>query len=172
MIETELTKKALAFTKEFFRDKIDECGRPVMDRLLYVAERMDDESSTCVALFQDIELDPMSASYNYLSDYPAEVARAAEILPFNEYFYFDYLDDPYDVYINGVMTNEVAEKVKLEDLRYRINTENYVQLTIDLLRRIQMYKAAFERIDDHLKGRKLREPVERTGAKILEFKKK
>lgn len=153
MIKTTLTKKALRFAKEYHKNDIDECGKPVMERLLYVAERMEDEVTTCAALLQNIDLLKKDLSYNLFSEYPAKIADTITILNYDEYFYFDYLEDPYDIYIRDVMTNEAAQKVMLEDLRYRINLQNYNLLTADLLQKIQMYKKAFNRINGKIQCR-------------------
>lgn len=150
MVETALTKRALEIAKMYGENKIDECGKPILDRLLYVAEQMDDEVTTCVALLQDIEADSMIDLCNLLSEFPQIISDTVSLVRYDEYLYYDYLDNPYDVFIRGVMSNETAEKVVLEDLRYRIDMRNYAQLTMDLLHKIQMYKDAFMRINNHL----------------------
>lgn len=154
VVETELTLKALAYAKEYCKDKIDECGKSVLERLLFIAERMDDEVTTCAALLQDIKSDSMIGVCNILSEFPRVISDTVSVVHYDEYLYFDYLDDPYDVFIRGVMSDESAEKVVLEDLRYRIDLNNYAQLTMELLHKIQMYKDAFMRINNHLSDTK------------------
>lgn len=146
MIDTTLTRKAFGFAKDYHKNDIDECGKPVMERLLYVAERMDDEVATCAALLQDT--DPIASSFNLFAEYPAIIADAVSILRYNEFFYFDYLEDPCDVYIRDVQRNETSQKVMLEDLRYRKDRQNYTKLTADTLRKIRMYEKAFDRLND------------------------
>ena len=148
MVETELTLKAFACAKEHFAGKIDECGKPVMDRLLCVAERMDDEVTTCAAFLQDVVSDSIIDSAKLLADYPRIIADLAYSVHFDAELFFDYLDDPYDVFIRGVITNKYAKKVVLEDLRYRVDLKNYAELTASLSNRIQVYKKAINHIEN------------------------
>lgn len=133
MVETELTLKALAYAKEHSSNKIDECGKPVIDRLLFVAERMDDEVTTCAALLLDVDTGNYIEYNNLLSVFSPIIIDTASAAHFDPYYFFDYIDDPYDVFIRGVMTNETVEKVVHKDLLYRINRNNYTELTPALL---------------------------------------
>ena len=51
------------------------------------------------------------------------------------------------------MTNETVEKVVHKDLLYRINRNNYTKLTATLLSRIQAYRKAYVKLDEHLNGK-------------------
>lgn len=54
MIYTCLTKKALRISFNTHKDQIDKSGLPYIYHPFHIAEKMDDESSVCVALLHDV----------------------------------------------------------------------------------------------------------------------
>ena len=54
MIYTDLTKKALLISFNAHKDQIDKGGMPYVYHPFHLAEQMDDEYSTCVALLHDV----------------------------------------------------------------------------------------------------------------------
>ena len=54
MIYTELTKKALRLAYEAHTGQEDKAGIPYICHPLHLAEQMNDEISTCVALLHDV----------------------------------------------------------------------------------------------------------------------
>ena len=68
MIYTALTKKALRISFNAHHTQVDKSGMPYVYHPFHVAEQMDDEYSTCVALLHDVAED----SDMTLSDLRAE----------------------------------------------------------------------------------------------------
>lgn len=108
---------------------------------------MDDETTVLTALLQDVMQEPLRAWPSIVQRFPGEVFDAANVL----LYYEDR--EPYDRYIEHVMTNETAAKVKMKDLEYRSNPENYVHLTTELVDRILMYRSAYWQMFFHLINR-------------------
>ena len=53
MIYTELANKALLIAYRAHAGQLDKCGVPYVFHPVHLAEQMDDEASTCVALLHD-----------------------------------------------------------------------------------------------------------------------
>ena len=83
---------------------------PYVFHPLHVAEQMEDEYSTCVALLHDtVEDGGIELSELYEADFPEEIVRAVDLLTRRE-------DEPYMEYIERLKENSLAVKVKLADL--------------------------------------------------------
>lgn len=54
MIYTPLTKKALKISFKAHKDQMDKSGMPYIYHPFHLAEQMNDEYSTCVALLHDV----------------------------------------------------------------------------------------------------------------------
>ena len=54
MIYTEKTKKALKFCFKAHRDQVDKSGIPYVHHPFHIAEQMQDEDTTIVALLHDV----------------------------------------------------------------------------------------------------------------------
>ena len=146
MIETAMIKEALTYTKKYYGDRKDECGKPIIERLLWVAERMDDEMTACTALLQDF-------MYERLREWPSMRIPSPVYNAMETLFYYEERE-PYDSYIRHVLTDEVASKVKLVDLQYRSDPANYPELTTELVDRILLYRSAYWQIFLHRIGHK------------------
>lgn len=114
MIYTELTKKAMNIAYEAHHKQEDKGGFPYIHHSLHVAEQMDDEYSTCVALLHDV-VEDSNISINELSKcFPFEIVNAVELLTHKKnMFYKDY--------IKLIKTNQLAKKVKLADLKHNLD---------------------------------------------------
>ena len=74
MIYTDLTRKAIKFCIKAHEGQLDKSGIPYMLHPIHVAEQMEDELTTCVALLHDVVED---------TDYTIEDVKNEE----NSYFY-------------------------------------------------------------------------------------
>ncbi len=112
MIYTALTKKAMEICYRAHEGQLDKGGMPYVFHPLHVAEQMEDEYSTCVALLHDtvedggIELSELSEA-----DFPEEIVKTVDALTRRE-------DEPYMEYIERLKGNSLAVKVKLADLNH------------------------------------------------------
>lgn len=111
MIYTELTIRAMNLAYEAHHGQLDKGGVPYIFHPIHLAEQMDDEISTCVALLHDTVEDTDVTLEALAALFPREVVEAVDLLTHRE-------DVEYFDYVRAVRTNPVAAKVKLADLRH------------------------------------------------------
>ncbi|MBO6164123.1 MAG: bifunctional (p)ppGpp synthetase/guanosine-3',5'-bis(diphosphate) 3'-pyrophosphohydrolase, partial [Lachnospiraceae bacterium] len=112
MIYTELTMRAMKLCYQAHAGQMDKGGLPYVFHPFHVAEQMDDEISTTVALLHDIVEDtPMTLDELRAADYPPEVVEAIDALSRRE-------SERYMDYVDRLKKNPLAKKVKLADLAH------------------------------------------------------
>ena len=109
MIYTELTIKAMNLAYNAHHGQFDKGGVPYIFHPIHLAEQMDDEVSTCVALLHDTVEDTDVTLEQLAREFPKEVVDAVRLLTHAEDV--DYFD-----YVRAIRGNPVAVKVKLADL--------------------------------------------------------
>ena len=112
MIYTEQTKKALKFCFEAHKEQTDQSGMPYVFHPFHLAEQMDDEDSTIVALLHDVVEDTDYTQEDLAQmGFNEKVLGAIETLThLPEVSYLDYLEK--------IKTNPLAKKVKLADIQH------------------------------------------------------
>ena len=139
MIYTDLTKKAIKLCFEAHAGQLDKSGLPYVLHPLHLAEQMDDEDSTIVALLHDVVEDTrITFDDIHPMGFGPDVIEALMCLTHDE-------EMPYEQYIELIKENPLATKVKLADLEHnsditRLNGEP----TEKDLRRVEKYKRAKE----------------------------
>lgn len=111
MIYTELTIKAMNLAYNAHHGQLDKGGVPYIFHPIHLAEQMDDEISTCVALLHDTVEDTDVTLSQLAREFPMEVVDAVELLTHAEGV--DYFD-----YVRAIRDNPIAVKVKLADLAH------------------------------------------------------
>ena len=109
MIYTELTIRAMNLAYAAHHGQFDKGGVPYIFHPIHLAEQMDDEISTCVALLHDTVEDTAVTLAQLAKEFPKEVVEAVRLLTHAE-------DVEYFDYVRGIRQNPVAVKVKLADL--------------------------------------------------------
>ena len=115
MIYTEMTMKAmrLCYAAHFKQD--DQCSVPYAFHPFHVAEQMDDEISTTVALLHDVLEDcPFYSSEDLRKHYPQEVVDAVILLTRDRGM-------TYKEYIKDLSKNPISRKVKIADILHNID---------------------------------------------------
>ena len=138
MIYTELTNKALRIAYDAHAGQLDKCGAPYIAHPLHVAEQMDDEASTCVALLHDVVEDSAVTLDDLARDFPPEVIEGIRLMTHEPEV--DYLD-----YVRAIKGNAVAKKVKLADLAHNSDETRFAGRPVapeELERRRRKYAAA------------------------------
>lgn len=138
MIYTDLTRKAIKFCIKAHEGQLDKSGIPYMLHPIHVAEQMEDELTTCVALLHDVVEDTDYTIEDVKKEgFPDSVVEAVRVLtkPRNI---------PYMDYIKVVKTNPIAVKVKLADIEHNSDLTRVVEVTEMDLRRNEKYKKAKE----------------------------
>ena len=111
MIYTELTIRAMNLAYNAHHGQFDKGGVPYIFHPIHLAESMEDEISTCVALLHDTVEDTDVTLEQLAAIFPKEVVEAVDLLTHREDV--DYFD-----YVRAIKTNPIATKVKLADLAH------------------------------------------------------
>ena len=111
MIYTELTIKAMNLAYNAHHGQFDKGGVPYIFHPIHLAETMDDEISTCVALLHDTVEDTDVTLEQLAKGFPREIVEAVDLLTHRDGVeYFEY--------VRAIKQNPVAVKVKLADLAH------------------------------------------------------
>lgn len=135
MIYTELTKKALKISFNAHKDQLDKSGMPYVYHPFHLAEQMDDEYSTCVALLHDVVEDTDMTLDDLSKIFPKEVTDAIALMTHND-------SVPYLDYVKEIKTNPIASKVKLADLKHNSDLTRLDTVDDKALERVEKYKKA------------------------------
>lgn len=135
MIYTELVKQAMQICLNAHQGHVDKGGYPYVFHPIHIAEQMDTEYETVVALLHDV-LEMSSYTVLDLMDagFPAEVIQSLVYIT-------RFPDDPYlrtyEQYIENIKQDTVARKVKLADLKHNLDISRLQNSSISqsLLRR-------------------------------------
>ena len=134
MIYTKMTKEAMKIAFKAHVKQVDKAGIPYIYHPIYVAEKMNDEDSTIVALLHDV-IEDTNITINNLKDigFNEKIVEALKILTHDK-------NDDYYTYINKISTNDIATKVKIVDLEHNMKIERLNKITLEDLERVKKYK--------------------------------
>lgn len=136
MLYTDLTKKALKISFDAHKNQVDKSGMPYVYHPFHLAEQMDDEISTCVALLHDVVEDTDTTLDELKSDgFPDEVIEALSLMTHSD-------DVPYLDYVRAMKDNPIARKVKLADLAHNSDLSRLEIVDDKALERVNKYKQA------------------------------
>ena len=136
MLYTKLTKKALKISFNAHKNQVDKSGMPYVYHPFHLAEQMDDEYSTCVALLHDVVEDTDITIEDLKSDgFPSEVINAIELMTHDD-------SVPYLYYVKTIKTNSIASKVKLADLKHNSDFSRLDVIDSKVHKRVEKYKKA------------------------------
>lgn len=111
MIYTELTNKAMRIAYDAHAGQLDKCGQPYIFHPFHIAEQMDDEASTCVALLHDVVEDSDVTLDDLAREFPSDVVEGVRLMTREPAA--DYFD-----YVRAIKGHPLAQKVKLADLAH------------------------------------------------------
>lgn len=112
MLYTKMTKIALKLCFEAHKEQTDQSGMPYVFHPFHVAEQMQDENSTIVALLHDVVEDTAYTLEDLRSfGFSDEVLEAIALLTHEP-------DVPYVEYLERIKTNQLAKTVKLADIMH------------------------------------------------------
>lgn len=141
MLYTELTKKALLISFNAHKDQVDKSGMPYVYHPFHLAEQMDDEYSTCVALLHDVVEDTaVTVEYLAKQGFPPEVTDAIKLMTHDE-------SVPYLDYVAKLKINPIARKVKIADLKHNSDLSRLDHINDKALKRAEKYRAAIELLE-------------------------
>ena len=142
MIYTKMTKLAMKLCFEAHKDQRDKTGLPYVFHPFHLAEQMQDEDSTVLALLHDVVED---------SDYTLEDLRHfgfnSRVLTALSLLTHDP-KVPYMDYVRQIRENPLATRVKLADLRHNSDMTRLDVITEFDQRRAEKYQAAIRLLEE------------------------
>ena len=118
MYYSEMVKKAVNIMFEAHKEDFDKGGYPYVFHPFYLATKLDGENETCVALLHDVIEDHGDKySFEYLENegFNKEIIEVLRLLTHKK-------DVSYMDYIVEVSKNNIAKKVKIEDLKHNMDS--------------------------------------------------
>lgn len=139
MIYTDMTKKALKVSFEAHEEQKDKNGIPYVYHPFHLAEQMDTEAETIVALLHDVVEDNRDYPLQRIKDmgFSDEVIEALELMTHDD-------SVPYMDYVSKLKSNPIARKVKLADLRHNSDLSRLDTIDEAAIERLKKYKEAYE----------------------------
>jgi (p)ppGpp synthase/HD superfamily hydrolase len=137
MIYTALTCEAMKLAYAAHHGQVDKSGIPYIFHPIHLAEQMQDEYTTCVALLHDVVEDTDVTLEELAKVFPPEVVEAVRLMTHGK-------DEPYLDYVRRVKENPIAKVVKLADLRHNSDESRMPDVNTEkLLYYRKKYAAAF-----------------------------
>ena len=138
MIYTPLTKMALKISFDVHKNQVDKSGMPYVYHPFHLAEQMDDEYTTCVALLHDVVEDTdITLDDLKKKGFPKEVTDAIAIMTHDD-------DVPYLEYVAKIKKNPIATSVKLADLKHNSDLTRLDEVDSKALERVEKYRKAIQ----------------------------
>lgn len=112
MIYTEKTKKALSLCFEAHKNQKDKSGMPYVFHPFHLAEQMETEETTIVALLHDLIEDTDYTLENLTEmGFEENITNAIALMTHNPEV--EYMD-----YVSAIKNNPIAKTVKIADLKH------------------------------------------------------
>ena len=138
MIYTKLTMEAMKIAYNAHHGQVDHGGVPYVLHPVHLAEQMEDEYSTCVALLHDVVEDTSVSLEALKKVFPKEVTDAVDLMTHRR-------GEPYLEYVTRLKANPIAKAVKLADLAHNSDQSRVTNLPEERLCYFrEKYRAAFE----------------------------
>lgn len=138
LIYTNETKKALKLCFNIHKNQLDKSGLPYVFHPFHLAEQMEDEDSTIVALLHDV-VEDSSITFDDLKKmgFSEKVIQALKLLTHQS-------GVSYMAYILKIKSNPLARAVKLADLRHNSDLSRLNNIGPADLKRKEKYERAIE----------------------------
>lgn len=142
LLYTEKTKKALKLCFDAHKDQRDKSGMPYVFHPFHLAEQMETEETTVVALLHDVVEDT-----NYTLEDLAQMGFGETVVAALSLLTHDD-DTDYMDYVRAIKENPVAKAVKLADLRHNSDLSRLDVVDEKALARRQKYSNAIELLEE------------------------
>lgn len=142
MLYTDKTKKALKLCFDAHKEQTDKSGMPYVFHPFHLAEQMETEDATVVALLHDVVED----TDNTLDDlrelgFGETVLEALKLLTHDDGV--DYME-----YVQAIKGNPIAKEVKLADLRHNSDISRLDTVDEKALERREKYLQALTLLEN------------------------
>lgn len=142
MIYTPMTKKALELCFEAHKEQKDKSGLPYVFHPFHLAEQMQTEETTIVALLHDVVEDT-----DYTLDDLAQMGFSKTVMDaialMTHADGVDYMD-----YVRAIRENPIAKAVKLADLRHNSDLTRMDVVDEKVLERRKVYLEALALLEE------------------------
>ncbi len=144
MIYTPSTKRATLLALDAHRGQYDKGGLPYIMHPLHVAESMETEDECVVALLHDV-LEDTEIIVSDLQEWgiTERQIEALRLLCHDE-------SVPYLEYIQKLMSDPIAVKVKIADLRHNSDLTRLTTITEEDRKRVELYKEALQLLQQEI----------------------
>ena len=136
MIYTNMTKKALKLCFDVHKEQVDKSGLPYVFHPFHLAEQMDTEETTVVALLHDV-VEDSELTLDDLRQMGFGDAVIAALALLTHDPAVEYMD-----YVRAIKDNPIARAVKLADLRHNSDLTRLDTLDEKALARREKYLQA------------------------------
>lgn len=142
MIYTEMTKKALALCFDAHKEQLDKSGLPYVFHPFHLAEQMQTEETTIVALLHDVVEDSDYTLQDLeKAGFSKAVVDAVALMTHADGV--KYMD-----YVRAIKENPIARAVKLADLRHNSDLSRMDQVDEAVLERRNKYLDAIALLEE------------------------
>ena len=142
MIYTEQTKKAMKLCFEAHKEQQDKSGIPYVFHPIHLAEQMQTEETTVVALLHDVVEDTDYTVADLIEmGFGEEITTAVSLMTHAEGV--DYFE-----YVSAIKKNPIAKAVKLADLRHNSDLTRLDVVDEKVLQRREKYLKAIAMLEE------------------------
>lgn len=141
MIYSKKINKIMQFVYDLHNGQQDKSRVPYIYHVIHVAEQMNTEDETIVALLHDT-LEDTKLNPNYIKDNWGEhILEAVKLLTHKK-------NEPYLDYIMKIKNNQLARKVKIADLKHNMDLTRITNPSDKDFKRVEKYKKALEILEE------------------------
>ncbi len=142
MIYTPMTKKALKLCFEAHKEQVDKSGMPYVFHPFHLAEQMNTEETTIVALLHDLVEDTTYTIKDLINmGFEKKVTDAIALMTHTD-------DVEYMDYVRIIKGNPIAKIVKLADLKHNSDLTRLDIVDEKAFQRKEKYQKAIELLND------------------------
>lgn len=144
MIYTKLTNKVLKFMYKKHQNQVDKQGIPYVFHPFIVANSMETEDETIVALLHDV-LEDTNTTVKELYELGLSQEIVSALLTMTHQEGEDYFD-----YIERISKNKLATKVKIADLHHNMDITRFANTAIpdSYLKKYKIYAESLEYLEN------------------------
>ena len=142
MIYTPMTKKALKLCFEAHKEQPDKSGMPYVFHPFHLAEQMETEETTIVALLHDLVEDTAYTIEDLINvGFGKDITDAIALMTHAD-------DVEYMDYVRAIKNNPIAKKVKLADLKHNSDLSRLDVINEEALQRREKYQKAIALLEE------------------------
>ncbi len=141
----DLLITAIAIARQCHASQVDKAGNPYIDHPLRVMQAGNTLTEKIVGVLHDaVEDSALTLMELTEAGFPEEIVAAIEAITKRE-------DEPYEVYLSRVMTNPIALRVKIADMKDNMNLHRIAHPTAKDWARLRKYEAILPRLQQRLR---------------------